>query len=398
MGNRPAIIPTLFGILFVASVDNQLLMPLLPLLSREFHTSIHSLSWLFSLYALSAALFNLLLGPLTDRFGRVLFLKIGLFLFGLLALSTYFTGSFAQLLLVRSGAGLAAGLLSNCTAGFIGDFFPYRQRGRVMGIVLSSYFAALIFGIPISSWLAQTWDWRLLFVISAVVAALLLAMVFLWFPPNKTHPETTLRGNLSIYKELLVRSDTRAAALVSFAVSGATLALLTFLSGYLDAAFGLTPLQISWLFVSAGAAAVFASPLSGWLSDRWNKRGVFLAANTVLVVPLLLLDRVAWGWPLITLFFGISLCIAFRQTSLYTLQTQLIGGESRGSFLALRNGFSQFGISISVFAGGIAYARFGYRAIILLACFLSLAASLLFYRKVPEPRSGGREEKRHAKD
>ncbi|HLV00141.1 MAG TPA: MFS transporter, partial [Acidobacteriota bacterium] len=69
------ILATLFGVLFLASVDNQLLIPLLPLLSDDLSVSLQRLGWLFSIYALSAALFNLFLGPLTDRYGRVIFLR-----------------------------------------------------------------------------------------------------------------------------------------------------------------------------------------------------------------------------------------------------------------------------------------------------------------------------------
>ena len=65
------LILVLFGTLFLASVDNQLLIPLLPDLSSELSKSIAQMGWLFSVYALSAAIFNLVFGPLTDRYGRI---------------------------------------------------------------------------------------------------------------------------------------------------------------------------------------------------------------------------------------------------------------------------------------------------------------------------------------
>ncbi len=51
-GNRTIlIVATLFGVLFLATVDNQLLIPLLPMLGREFQVSMATLAWLFSGYA-----------------------------------------------------------------------------------------------------------------------------------------------------------------------------------------------------------------------------------------------------------------------------------------------------------------------------------------------------------
>ena len=83
------IIAILFGVLFLATADNQLLIPLLPILGRELDVSMRTLGWLFSGYALAAALCSLCLGPLSDRFGRLIFLRLGLFFFSLVALLTY---------------------------------------------------------------------------------------------------------------------------------------------------------------------------------------------------------------------------------------------------------------------------------------------------------------------
>jgi predicted MFS family arabinose efflux permease len=172
---------------------------------------------------------------------------------------------------------------------------------------------------------------------------------------------------------------------VSACISGGTLAFLTFVSGYLNDTFGLDALAISSVFLIAGLAAVLASPASGWLSDHWTKRRVFLVSNTLLAIPLLLLVFFDWGLFLFAALFLISLLIAFRQTSLQTLQTQLISFERRGSFLALRNCASQLGISGSVFLAGILYSDYGYAAVTWLAAGLTLIGSLLLFFLISEP-------------
>ncbi len=379
------IIATLFGVLFLATADNQLLIPLLPTLGREFGVSVQSLGWLFSSYALAAGLFSLLLGPLSDRFGRVVFLRLGLVFFGLIAICTYLSQGYSQLFWFRTMTGLAAGLLSTCTASFVGDFFAYERRGRVMGVVLSSYFAALILGVPLAAWVAQVWNWRGIFLVSSLLALLLLVGTLLFFPGDRFSSGRSAGGLWSAYPRLILQRETAAAVAVSFGVSGATLAFLTFISDYLDQSFGLRPVQISWLFLIAGVAATVCSPISGWISDRFTKRRVFLTANTVLVVPLLALDRLEWGVPLIGLFFLISLCISFRQTALHTLQTELVQGGERGAFLALRNAGSQLGISISVLVAGNLYSQIGYRGVTVWAALLTLFSSTILYFLSEEP-------------
>ena len=379
------IIATLFGVLFLATADNQLLIPLLPTLGRELGVSVQSLGWLFSSYALAAGLSSLIVGPLSDRFGRVVFLRFGLILFSSIAILTYLSNGYSQLFWFRTLTGLTAGLLATCTASLVGDAFPYERRGRVMGMVLSSYFAALILGVPLAAWVAEVWHWRVIFLASSVLAGLLLVFSLFSFPGERLSSTPSTGSLWSVYPRLILRRETAAAIAVSFGVSGATLAFLTFISEYLDQSFGLRPLQISWLFLTAGLAAAVGSPISGFISDRFTKRGVFLVANTVLVVPLLALDRLRWGIPLIGLFFLISLCISFRQTALQTLQTELVQGEERGSFLALRNAGSQLGISISVLVAGNLYSQIGYRGVTVWAALLTLFSSTILYFLIEEP-------------
>lgn len=391
-GSQLLIIVTLFGVLFLATSDNQILIPILPLIGGDLGVSIEVMGWLFSAYALAASLFNILLGPLTDRFGRVFFLQVGLILFAITALGTSLAGTYTEILILRCGAGLSAGLLSTCTASLVGDLFPYKHRGRVMGVVLSSYFAALMLGVPVGAALAQWWGWRSVFRLSLGTALLLFIMLFFFRVPVPAG-QKAIREHYRSYRAFFAGRATHAGLWVSFGVSGGTLAFLTYISGYLNQAFQLSAVQISLLFLVAGLAAAIASPASGYLSDRLTKREVFLASNSFLAAPLLMVPFLAWGGLLIAVFFLVSLCIGFRQTALQTLQTELVPRPQRGAFIALRNGFSQLGISLSVFLAGILYSMFGYVAVIFLAAALTLASSLLLFFSVEEPLK--QKEERH---
>jgi predicted MFS family arabinose efflux permease len=377
-------IAVLFGVLFLASVDNQLLIPLIPRLGAEFGQPVAALGRLFSVYALAAAVCSLIAGPLSDRFGRVVFLRAGLACFLLTAAATTQVDGYLELLWVRAGTGAVAGTLSLCTAGYVGDSFAYERRGRVMGIVLSSYFAALILGIPLSSWIAETWGWRAVFAGSSGVSGLLL-LGSMGLMRRDSRTPSVVTGSIRSFGAVLSRPRTRAALATSFLISGGTLAFLTYISGHLGESFGLSAMRISLIFVVSGAASVVAGPLSGWLSDRWTKRRVFLTANTLLAAPLLLLGVAGGGFLLFGAVFLIGLCVAFRQTALQTLQTELIFLERRGAFLALRNCSSQLGIALSVLLAGRIYTGAGYVGVTIFAALLTLAGSAVLYYRIPEP-------------
>lgn len=374
------IVALLFAILFLASADNQMLIPLLP--RMDLGVEVERLGLLISGYALGASLFNLFLGPLSDRFGRVVFFRIGLLAFLATALASYRAPDFGWMLGLRSLTGVTAGLLSTCTASYVGDRFPLEVRGRVMGVVLSSYFAALILGIPAGAAIAQAWGWRSVFLATASLSLLLAAAAFLL--PSDRPRRQRAGASLRNFTYLLRRSDTFAGLWVSFGISGATLAFLTYISPHLSQNFGLNSVSISQVFLIAGVAALAGAPLAGWLCDRFAKRSVFLASNTLLALPLLALPALNWGFAFFAALFLISLAVAFRQTSLQTVQASLTGKEQRGSYLAMRNGFSQLGIALSVFLAGRLYAWKGYPAVIVLAAALTLLSSAIYFFAIRE--------------
>jgi predicted MFS family arabinose efflux permease len=219
---------------------------------------------------------------------------------------------------------------------------------------------------------------------SGLAAALALGAFLLMASDRRQHREV-LDSYRAAYRRLLASRPTAAALVTSLLISGGTLTFLTYISGYLSETFGLTPVQISMVFLVSGFGAVLASPISGWLSDRWTKRHVFLTSNSLLVVPLGLLTLLGCGPLLFSGIFLISLSISFRQTALQTLQTELISLQKRGSFLALRNCFSQLGISLGVAAAGLLYSTYGYVAVTVLAALLTLGGSVMLFAFVPEP-------------
>src|SRR5215831_15803369 len=77
------VIAILFLIFFLGSSDNQMISPLLPLIAREFGMREGEVGQMIGpAYALAAATAALLIGPISDRFGRRRFLLYASILFG----------------------------------------------------------------------------------------------------------------------------------------------------------------------------------------------------------------------------------------------------------------------------------------------------------------------------
>lgn len=137
------VIAVLFGVMFAAVADNQMISPLLPDMMAAFDVDIRLAGLLVSTYAIAAAVASFTLGPVSDLWGRRRLLLIGLAVFAVGTLLWGLATSYATMLVFRALTGAAAGTLSLNITAFIGDYFSYGRRGVAMGMVMSGYFAAL---------------------------------------------------------------------------------------------------------------------------------------------------------------------------------------------------------------------------------------------------------------
>ena len=373
----------LFLVLFLGVADNQVLSPLLPAIRRSLSRSSTEMGILFTGYSLCAGASVLLWGPLSDAFGRKLGLVTGLLVFSLGSSVCWLSASYSSLLSGRILTGMGASMLSLNTISYAADYFPYSRRGWAMGSILSSYFAALILGVPLGSWLGERLGWHAVFAVTGALALALLACIQFVLPRlgtrrRETTAEFLITQQVQTYFAFLRVRRSIGALLGSFCASGGTMGFLAFLGVWLHDAFGISGRKVGLVFLASGAAALLASPVAGSLSDRIGKKVQFVLSNLVLAGLLVLLPRLSWGPALFAVFGTVSLAAAFRQGPLEALVTEIVGQEHRGSFIALKNSFSQLGIAMAALASGILFQRGGYMTVCLLgAGFNILAAGLV---------------------
>jgi predicted MFS family arabinose efflux permease len=335
------VVACLFFVLFVGVADNQILSPLLPAIRAQFGRSSSDMGYLFSGYSFCAGLSVLLWGPLSDAFGRKEGLLYGLVVFAAGSGITFFSSGFIILLIGRIVTGMGASMLSLNSISYAADFFPYVNRGWAMGSILSSYFAALILGVPLGSWLGDQLGWQIVFGVMGVMAIVLSVLIYCLLPGGRSRTEGGIRKPPAEYIRQYIdfmRSQSSLAALFcSFFASAGTMGFLAFLGTWLHDSFGISSTKIGLVFLASGSAALLASPLAGSISDRIGKRIQFVFSSASLALFLFILPGVNWGLPLFAVFGIVSLSAAFRQGPLEAVVTEIVASPSRGTFVALKN-------------------------------------------------------------
>lgn len=421
------LIAVLFGLLFVAVADNQMISPLLPDLMSDFDADAGQAGLLVSVYAIAAAAVSFAIGPLSDRTGRRKMLVSALIVFTAATLLCGLAWNYASMVAFRAVTGAAAGTLSLNITACIGDHFPYRRRGAAMGLVMSGYFAAMILGVPAGAFIAEAWTWRWAFCAFAA-AGLLLWVPALAIIPNRAHStgvDRTARmgaaagadrtagagGSVSAdgsagavpagrdlsfidlvrgYGRFLARTGPLAVIAASFLVSASTVGFITYVGAWLRDAYGLTTDRIGMVFLFSGLGALLGSPLAGHLSDRVGKRGIVVGSGLVMAA---LLAGIPWIDDLLPVVFSgfilTGIAGAFRHAPLQALVTAMASDEERGALIALKNTVAEIGIAVGTGLCGVIYVAFGYPSVGAACGVMAAAAALIVLIWVREPGETG---------
>ncbi len=159
---------------FLIILNQTLLSPVLPVLMTDFSIDATTVQWLTSGYSLVMAVVIPLSPYLLGRFGsRKLFLaSMASFVVGSLVASI--APAFPVILIGRVFQAVAAGLVMPMSFTIVLLEFPRERRGSAMGIVMLVVGFAPAIGPTLSGILVDTVGWRMLFVIVALCALLVL--------------------------------------------------------------------------------------------------------------------------------------------------------------------------------------------------------------------------------
>ncbi len=254
--------------------------PLLPEVARAFGSDARTIGYVPMLTQLGYAAGLLLFVPLGDVVARK---RLILALFA--AAAAALAGSAAAPTLAwLAAAGCLVGFTSvvpHVAVPFAAHLATPRERGRVIGVVMSGVLVGILLARAASGVLGAWLGWRAVYLAAAaLLAALGLALRVLLpaSPPAGSMPyPALLRSLVSLTR---AHRELREASLLGAAGFGAFSVLWTALAFYLAGPPWFRGSEVAGLFGLVGAAGALAAPLVGRIADRRGPRftaGVALA-------------------------------------------------------------------------------------------------------------------------
>ena len=163
----------------VVFVDNTVVNTALPAISIDLNASITTLQWIVDAYVLALVGLLLLGGTLGDRYGRRLWMVIGLIVFAGASVVAATSASAEQLILGRALQGVGAALVLPATLSIITNTFPRNERARAIAVWTAVSALGMGTGPVIGGTIVDNAGWAAVFWMHLPVVALtLLGMLF----------------------------------------------------------------------------------------------------------------------------------------------------------------------------------------------------------------------------
>jgi EmrB/QacA subfamily drug resistance transporter len=308
----------------------------LPAIGAQFGLDAVMLGWITAAYIISAAVFIVPFGRLSDIIGRKRVFLWGVAIFTVAAFLSFLAPSPGFLILARFIQGIGGAMLFATSTAIVAQVFPPGERGRALGITVAAVYAGLSIGPFLGGILTDAFGWRFIFLINVPIGlvAIILAVrgihgewadagekkfdllgsflygimlfsgifglvslpdpvaflylatgfitlfVFLWYEQRCTSPVL----DVGIFLQNRTFTFSNIAAMINY---GATYAVAFLLSLYLQYVRGFSAEFAGLILVAQPVVQTIFSPVAGRLSDRIEPRIVATAGMAMMTLGLL---------------------------------------------------------------------------------------------------------------
>lgn len=139
-------------------------------------------SWVFTIYMLTSAITTILVGKLSDIYGRKPFIIIGIIIFSIGAFLAGTSMNIFQLIIYRGIQGFGAGMIMSTAFTAVGDLFAPRERGKWQGAMSAVFGISSVFGPTLGGYIVDNLEWKWVFWVFLPLGIVALVLIWKLFP------------------------------------------------------------------------------------------------------------------------------------------------------------------------------------------------------------------------
>jgi MFS family permease len=400
LSNRP--LRTIIGVVFVTMLGFGIVLPTLPLFAKSFGVDDTAAGMLIASFALMRLVFDLVAGPLVDRFGERLMGAAGLLFVAVSSVLTALAPTFALAVVFRGAGGAGSSVLFAALFSYVLKVVPKERTARSLSVFFGTFNIAVIAGGPVGGVVAHFLGLRAPLYVYAgfLVVAAGLFLRFIKDPGRGVHPqeepsltpeEAMAERDMPVFRRTRMRLG-RLLRIPGFLTAcGLNFAYLWLVSGPLDTLvplfgterLGMTELGIGIVFAVTLVGEFIVLFPAGSAADRYGRRAVVIPSFAALAVM-----TIVTGLAASVLMFGVFLFVlgiasGYAGVPPGAMLSDVSPDEGRGTAVGVYRFAGDLGMVLSPVAMGTFANLLGYRAAFALGA-IPIVAALAMSLRTPE--------------
>ena len=334
--STPPHVTTLVIIAGVSALNMNIFLPALPSMAAFFDADYAVVQLAISAYLGVTALLQIIIGPLSDRYGRRPVLLGGIAIFILATLGCIFSSTIESLLLFRMlQAGVASGIV--LSRAIVRDMVPPEKAASMIGYITMGMSVVPMVGPALGGILSTAFGWQASFWMLALFGLLVLIMVWLDLGETNSHKSSSFGAQFRAYPDLVRSRRFWGYSLTAGFASGAFFAFLggaPFVSTHI---LGLSSTEMGGYFSIVALGYMMGNFLSGRYAQRAGMNrmmmvggvvAAFGAALSLLLFELEILHPLSLFGPMMFVGLGNGMTLPSANAGIVSVRPQLAGSAS----------------------------------------------------------------------
>jgi DHA1 family inner membrane transport protein len=374
---------------FVNFLGSLALGPFLPQVAQDLGTTVALVGQVPALVTMLAALLGLIVGPLADHYGSGRSLLVGVVAATVSTLAIGLAPTYGFLLLVTIVGAIGRAAVQPTAQATVAQHFPDEQTRRyAMSRVQMGNSGAAIIGIPLLTYIAGLWSWRLAFVVLAILG--LVSLVVLWRTLPRDEQPTTgrirLRDALTSYLPLLQYRSTLSIITATLVGNIGAWVVWSYLAAFLIEVHGYTIQEAGWVYLFGGGGVMVGTMISGTRVGA-NPRALMIVSRVA--GGLLLACAMILPLPGLAVVAVVSLAMVMH--GMYGVPNLLVlsaeAPVGRATTMTLNNSAISLATALGGMLGGVILTIGGYSALGVCAPIFPLAGAAIIWWSRPRAAS-----------
>ncbi|OMO21156.1 MFS transporter [Vibrio lentus] len=250
---------------FAIGTTEFVIVGLIPTMASDLSVSLPSAGLLVSLYALGVAIGAPVLTALTGKWNRkaVLLTVMALFVIG--NLLAWQAPGYNTLIAARILTGLAHGVFFSIGSTIATGLVSKDKAASAIAIMFTGLTVALVTGVPLGTYIGQTFGWQATFLIVALLGLIALIGSAILVPSNLKQPPA---AKISAQLKVLTQPRLLLVYVITALGYGGTFTAFTFLAPILENVSGFDSSSISLIMLVYGVSVAVGNIWGGKMADK----------------------------------------------------------------------------------------------------------------------------------